>query len=231
MRPARRSFAPRFGRTRLELRRNWQLKALAVTFAAVLWLFVVGEREAEIGVIVPIELRNIPPGTVVAADVEREVQVRLAGPQTFLASLSPDQVRVSVDVSGATPDEPQHLRLTPATVSMPRGLDVVRVSPPEIIVRVERIARRRVPVEVALVGRAAEGLEVRGWRVEPADVEIVGGAHAVSRIRAVETVDLDLAGAARDLVRDLPLESPIAGVRIEGPAVVRAHVRIGRAEP
>lgn len=228
MRTTRRPFAPRLGRTGLELRRNWQLKVLAVAFATVLWLFVVGEREAEIGVIVPIELRNIPPGTVVAADVEREVQVRLTGPQTLLASLSPDQVRVSVDVSRATPDQPAHVRLTPATVSLPRGLDVVRVSPPEVIVRLERVARRRVPVQLVLVGKPSEGFEVGGWRAEPGEVEVVGGAHAVSRIRAVETVDVDIAGATRDVVRDVPLEAPIAGVRIDGAAVVRAHVRIAR---
>ncbi len=226
-----RTLRPRLRCAGLGLRKNWQLKVLAVLFAVVLWLFVVGERQAEIGVIVPIELRNIPPGVVVSGDVEREVQVRVGGPQTLLASLSPDQVRVSVDVAQSRPDHPQTVRLSPATVALPRGLDLIRVSPPEIVVRVEAIMRRRVPVEASLVGSPENGLEVRGWRVEPAEVEIVGGAQAVSRIRAVETADIDVAGLVRDVVREVPLESPSAGVRVKGPAVVRVQVRIGRSGP
>lgn len=229
MRLAGRILKPRLGRAGRALQENWQLKLLAVLFAAALWLFVVGEREAEIGLIVPIELRNIPPGTVVGADVERVAQVRVTGPQTALASLTPDQVRVSLDVSRARPDAPQTIRLSPATVTLPQGFDLVRVSPPEIVVRVEPIVRRRVPVEVSLVGRPEPGLEVRGRWAEPDEVEVVGGAQAVSGVRAVKTVDIDLAGASRDVVQDVPLESPAAGVRIDGPPAVRVHVRIARS--
>ncbi len=225
-----RTLRPRLRRARLDLRENWQLKVLAVVFAVVLWLFVVGERKAEIGLIVPIELTSIPPGTIVAADVEREVQVRVTGPQTLLASLSPDQVKVSVDVSAARPDQPIRVRVTPSAVTLPGGIDLVRLTPPEISVRVEPITRRRVPVAASIVGAPEKGLHVTGWRAEPAEVEIVGGAEAVSRVRAVETADVDVAGAVQDVVRDVPLEAPTAGVRVDGPSVVRLHVRIARPE-
>ncbi|HEX7124853.1 MAG TPA: CdaR family protein [Thermodesulfobacteriota bacterium] len=222
---------PHLRRVRRGLRENWQLKILAVVFAVVLWLFVVGEREAEIGLIVPIDLRNIPSGTVVAADVEREAQVRVTGPQTRLASLSPDQVKVSVDVSGASPDHPIRVRLTPSAVTLPSGINLVRLTPPEIEVRLDPITRRRVPVEASIVGAPEAGLEVKGWRVEPPAVDIVGGTEAVARIEAVRTVDVDVAGAVADLEREVPLEAPAAGVRLDGPAVVQVQVRIGRDEP
>ena len=231
MASGRRLLRSRLRRGLRGLRENWQLKVLAVVFAVVLWLFVVGEREAEIGLIVPIEIKNIPPGTVVAADVEREVQVRVSGPQTRLASLSPDQVKVSVDVSGASPDRPMRVRLTPSTVTLPGGIDLVRVSPPEIEVRLDPITRRRVPVEASIVGAPEAGLEVKGWRVEPPAVDIVGGAETVARIESVRTVDINVAGAAADLEREVPLEAPAAGVRLDGPAVVQVRVRIGRQEP
>jgi YbbR domain-containing protein len=210
------------------VRANWTLKVLAAAAAVVLWLYVASGRESEIGFIVPIELRNIPPGTVVAGDVEREAQVRVAGPQARLAALSPHDVRVSVDVSPARPERPHAIRLTPASVAVPQGVHLVRVSPPEVMVRLEPVTRRRVPV-AAVFGAPETGVELKGWRVEPAEVEVVGGAAQVARVTAVETVRIDLAGVARDIAREVPLAAPPGGVRIEGPATVRVQLRVGRA--
>jgi YbbR domain-containing protein len=212
------------------LRNNWALKLLAVAFALLLWRHVVGERDAEVGVLVPIELTNIPAGTVVTGDVEHQAQVRLLGPQTLLAGLSADQVRVSVDVSEVRPGRPRAIRLSRANVMVPSGLDLVRVSPPEVVVRLDPVARRRVPVAVTFAGTPAAGHELKGWLATPAEVEVVGGAEQVGRVAAVETATIDLSGLARDVVRDVPLSAPPGGVRIEGPQSVRVQLRLDRGD-
>lgn len=212
-------------------RENWKLKVLATLFAILLWLFVVGERLGEIGLVVPIELRNIPPGTVVAGEVERAVHVRLAGPQTLLTGVSPDQVRVVLDLSQAQPDRPEVIVFSPTLVSAPRGLEVVRFIPPSITIRLTRLTRRWVPVEVIVTGRPEGGLKVEGWRSDPPQVEVVGGAEEVETVSAVETEPIDLSAAAGDVVREVPLRTPPGGVRIEGPAAVRVLVRLGRSGP
>jgi hypothetical protein len=82
------------------LRRNLWLKAIALGLAVALWWFVAGESKVQVGFIVPLEIRNIPSGITITNKVDRQVEVRLAGPPSLLGSLKPSDINAAIDLTG-----------------------------------------------------------------------------------------------------------------------------------
>ena len=48
---------------------NWPIKLLSLAFALFLWLFVMGEQDTEIGYTVPLEVKNVPKGLIIANQI------------------------------------------------------------------------------------------------------------------------------------------------------------------
>ena len=80
--------------------KNWHLKLISLFFALLLWLFVMGEQNSEVGYTVPLELKNLPVGLVVANEVASLVDVRISGPRTLLSKFQPSALSMSVDLHG-----------------------------------------------------------------------------------------------------------------------------------
>ena len=76
-------------------------KILFLFLVCLLWVFVIGVRQGELGFNIPIEYYSIPQNLVIAGEPPKELNVRLKGSQRLLSSLKPDQIRVRVDLSNA----------------------------------------------------------------------------------------------------------------------------------
>ncbi|MBI5342727.1 MAG: YbbR-like domain-containing protein [Deltaproteobacteria bacterium] len=82
-------------------KKNLGLKSLALVLAVVLWWFVAGESKVQVGFAVPLEIRNIPQGMTIMNKVERQVEVRLAGPPSLLGGVQQADVAAAIDLSDA----------------------------------------------------------------------------------------------------------------------------------
>jgi YbbR domain-containing protein len=117
----------RDGGSALGLTRNWQLKVLALGVAIALWLFVASGETSERSLSAPVEYVRVPPGLVLAGSPPSSVLVHLRGRRAALARLSPGDLRLQVDLSGAsagpTAVRPQD------ELRVPRGMRVTAVNP------------------------------------------------------------------------------------------------------
>ncbi|MBE9531873.1 MAG: YbbR-like domain-containing protein, partial [Proteobacteria bacterium] len=80
---------------------NLRLKLLALFFAIALWFFVGGQRDSQVGFLMEVDLAGAPQDMVMVGEAPGQVEVRLSGPQGFINNLSPSQVQLMLDVSGA----------------------------------------------------------------------------------------------------------------------------------
>lgn len=117
--------------------KNITLKLMALAFSVALWFYVVGEKKAEVGFIVPLKLTNIPRDMIIANNVVRDVEVRVAGPKTLVTNLSPTHIEVAIDLSNGRLGLNTY-SITPQEIKTPRGVDVIRVSPTTVKVRLEK---------------------------------------------------------------------------------------------
>ncbi len=138
---------------------NWSLKLISLVFALLLWMFIMGERQLEVGYLVPLELQNIPKGLMVANEVPSQVDVRVSGPRTLLMKVSPNDISIIVDLNDLRPGLTTFKRLE-ERLNLPSGLRVTRLSPSFIDLKLERIKQKQVPVKITLEGEPLPGYQI-----------------------------------------------------------------------
>lgn len=176
-----------------KLTENWVLKLLALVFACILWFFVTGEQKLERSYAVPLELKNMPAGMMVANDIPSIVDVRISGPRTLLMNLQLQDIGIAVDLKGLEPGLITLKRLE-ERLNLPGPLKVTRLSPSYVDVKLERVASKNVAVKPRLNGKPATGYRVAAVNIKPPQVMIEGSESEVAEIDGVVTEVLDISG-------------------------------------
>ena len=116
-------------------------KLVFLLLVCILWVFVVGIRQGEMTYDIPIEYYSVPQHLGMTVDPPREINVRLRGSQRFLSSLTPEQVRVRVDLSGAHAGNNQ-VALSEHEMSAPSGITITHFYPRRINVQLSQVSRK-----------------------------------------------------------------------------------------
>jgi YbbR domain-containing protein len=207
---------------------NTGLKLLALLLAVLLWAIVRGEQWAEKVVSARLELRDAPEGLGIVQRPDTNVLLRIQGPKRVLDALVLDEVAVSL--AGRQLREGKAMVvLSPAeVVGVPRGLEVVEVTPRSLRLQVEAVVEREVPVQARLEGSPGPGLVVQDVRCEPRVVRIVGPRSEVRGIPLVFTAPVSVQGRTQGFAARADLEPPGRQVRLVKPAPVQVIVDIAR---
>ena len=120
--------------------RRLPLIAASLALAVGVWFFAVAHEEAEVGLLVPLVYEGFPTRLVIDGAPLESVYVRLRGPSRAVESIDPQQVRVRVDLAAARAGN-NVLPLAAPMVVVPRGVQVVGISPPAV--NLKFIARPR----------------------------------------------------------------------------------------
>jgi YbbR-like protein len=210
--------------------RDVGLKLLSLLVAFALWFFVnAGERDTEAALQVPLELRNIPAHLMLVSPRTDFIDLRVSGPRTLLRRIDRDRLAMSLDLSGVRPG-PAVFRLRPEALELPRGVNVVRLTPSEITLEVARVVRKTVPVRLAFSGKPPTDLRVTEVKLAPESVEVFGPSSDVDDVKAAESEPLDLSEAAAGVMeRDVGLVAPQEYLSFSA-ALVHARVRLEEPE-
>ena len=208
---------------------NAGVKLLSLVIAFGLWFFVnTGERDAEMNVQVPVELRNLPQNVMLVSPRVDYIDLVVSGPRTLLNRIDPQRISIALDLHGVRPG-PAVFRVLGDTLDLPRGVTVVRMTPSEVTLEFATKMRKSVPVHVAFAGKPPANLRVTDTRVAPESVDAVGPAPEVGALKAAETDPIDLTDAPAGLLeRDVPLDVP--GEYLSFTATM-AHVQVRLEEP
>ncbi|HKL49306.1 MAG TPA: CdaR family protein [Desulfuromonadales bacterium] len=187
-----------------KLSENWLLKVLSLIFAAVLWFFVMGEQEVDRRYSIPLELKNIPQDLTVANEVPAQIDVRISGPRTLLINLDEKKISIPLNLEGLGAGTTTFRRLE-ERLNLPTGLKVTRVSPSQVEVQLDRIQEKSLPVEVALVGKPAEGFKVDSVRTEPARIRVEGAERDLRGLESINTEPFSVESLKEDIKKVMPL--------------------------
>jgi len=208
-----------------KLSENWILKLLSLTFALVLWFFVMGERRQEIGFAVPLKLENIPQDLMVANEVPNLVDVRISGPRTLLMNLSPQDISISVDLKDLKPGLTSFKRLD-EKLNIPSALKVTRLSPSFVDVKLERIKEKSVPVVAGIEGEPALGYQLGKITLNPPKTVIVGAEGELKDIREVTTEPINVTDVTESFTLMVPLNYQGKYTRLKEHEAIEVQVAI-----
>ena len=124
---------------------------------------------------------------------------------------------VSLDVSFLLPD------------SAGTGFEIVSQSPEQAEIIVEKLAAKRVPINVRINGEAGSGYTTLQPQISPSSVQISGAASVINHVKTVQ-VNVELQQASEDIVVTAePIAYDENGKQVEGVTmdITKVHVSIG----
>lgn len=207
-------------------RRNFGLRAIALLLAIGLWFFVnAGQRGALAPMRVPISYRGLPAGMTIVNQRPDFVQIEVRGPRTLLSLLNPDRLVLRLDLSGVTLGQAV-FKIGPEMFNVPRQTDVTRISPSQIVLDIDHLIDRQVPIHVTVEGQPAPGYRVASTAANPPVAVVHGPSRFVAHVDSVQTSPVDVDGVKGDLRRPVVPQRPSERVKVEGPQAIEATVSI-----
>lgn len=180
------------------LSHNWKLKIISVFVALILWSFVVYSNPSIMssktvsGVEVSVSGQAVLESRLLAVLTDLEsispARVRVEVSQASFANVTPDNIRVELDLSGIRQTGKQSVKLRGTTTTG----RVVEVWPESVELEIEKRDQRYVPVNVVRQHESS-----RYWydttRINPATIAVSGPASVVQQVASAR-VSFDARG-------------------------------------
>ncbi|MDP3938275.1 MAG: CdaR family protein [Deltaproteobacteria bacterium] len=184
--------------------KNTGLKILSLFLALVLWI-VVFQGDQIVDQTFEVPVRVAPgPGSFIMDQSVLTVKVAVTGTPILLRRFLPADVVARIPLSNEREGE-QILQISKDHLGLPGELEVVRITPPIVSVKVERKERKRMPILTVLSGDPASGFRVTGVRKQPSTVMVEGARSEVAALEGVPTRPVDVSGRSESLQREVPL--------------------------
>ena len=204
---------------------------LAVVLAALVWVIASQERDPTLtnSLLAPLPVVRIhePPGIFVYSQSASSVMITARAPQSLWQQLAPDQFKAEIDLAG----QPFGQLNLPVQVRTPnRAVEIVRVEPATIDLRIEPSIEQAVPVRITTSGDPALGYVVGLMNTTPTQVTIRGPESFVSRVANVRGT-INLQGSRQSLDQTVRLsaldkdDKPVGFITLT-PETVQAHLQI-----
>jgi YbbR domain-containing protein len=184
---------------------NASLKFVSLVIATVLWFVVFNSRSIEITKEVPVEIIT-PADLVVANEVPDKVAFRISGPKAFLRNiLNRKEEPIRVNLSTSKPGLVTY-RFFSDNISVPIGVKVLAINPTSIIVKLEYLKKKEVPVKLLTKGEPPDGFRLNRLELVRNTVRIKGAESRVDQVVEVPTIPVDLSQLRDSGEREVPID-------------------------
>ena len=159
--------------------------------------------EADYAPAIPLEVENLPAGTVIFGDVPDRVLLRLRAPQSSWESVLPAKFRARIDLADLAPglhDLPVQLEVSDDAVT------VVQKRPNSVNIRLETLLVAQVPVRVDVIDSAPTGYIARLPVFAPITATVSGPSSLINQVSHA-AAELYLRGAKETVNRSLDLSA------------------------
>lgn len=199
----------------MSLKSEFQKSNLLYLFVAFivalgLWYTLNAREEIERVVDVRIDYKGLPPGLIVTGGQINKVSVRFRGPKELLRSMTTRELSYTMDLSGVTAGR----NVIPLTTSYKppelRAYEVLEVTPSRMILEVDKIMEKSLPVKVTLrASPAAPSVTLKDVVVDPKQVTVRGPAAAIASLKEIGAeIPVDLDAEGRPLTEQVALLAP-----------------------
>lgn len=200
-------------------------KLISILIAIVLWIVVLGSRTVEVTKEVPIEIVTNEE-VMVANELPDRVAFRISGPKAFIRTLLDRRdPPIRVNLQGAKPGTITY-RMFSDSLRVPIGVKVLSVNPPALVVNLEPLRTKIVPVKIETRGVLPEGYRLIKIESVPPLVRIKGPKGRIQAVTEVVTLPVDLTDLKQGFQKVIPLDLARISVDLDGnPPEIRADIK------
>ena len=197
------------------MRRNMGLRLISIALAIGLWIFVnAGQHESLKQFTVPVVYHGLPHGFMIVNQHPELVTIQVSGPRTLLSLIDPNRVPLRLDLSGAGVGQAS-FKVGPDAFTLPRQTTVQSILPSQIVLDIDHVVTRNVPVHLVTVGKLAEGYRLAVSEIAPPSITLLGPSHELARTDQVDTEAMDVEGLNASSSSVLGLAMPAGHIKID----------------
>ena len=165
--------------------------AACLLFVTSVWFGIARGSNTMVSYEVPIEFLNNDPEMEILETSTAKVRVHLSGSSFLIQSLRPGQIRVRTNIQEANVGK-NEIPITLKDVTLPPGIILNKIDPPQVEVMLAKPTLNMVPVQVDWVGKLPEDLILTSVKVTPNSVLVGGKSNEVGRMATVYTEKIAL---------------------------------------
>ena len=184
--------------------KNWVLKLVSLFFALFLWYFVVGEDKVDMNVTLPVEIVNLPRDLIISNQFKKQIEVTISGQRSLIRGMAEQHISRSIDLSKATPGTIV-IQNDPDSISLPRGLSILRVQPPTLTLLLDRLIQKELPIKPILVGKVHKDFRLDSVTVDPLTLKISGPQTILDQEENLKTVPIVINDLSESAVKQVSL--------------------------
>jgi YbbR domain-containing protein len=225
IRPAelKRLYSPMVLRDRL--RRNLGLRIISLLLAVGLWVFVnAGQHSSVEAFNIPISYHGLPPDFVITNQHPDFVKIQVSGPETLLSLVDPSRLTLKLDLSGVGVGQAS-FKIAVDSFNVPRGTAVISILPSQIVLDVDKIVVRHLPVHLVTRGRPADGYQIGSVELVPSQVLVRAPSKEIANLEAVDTEAIDVTGLETEMDRIAAIALAGSMMRVD-PIEVMVKIRL-----
>lgn len=162
------------------------LKAVSLLLALILWITILGFKREELKRSVKLE-PLLPPGMMITNKIPQSIQFTLTGPRVWLKEADKKIQPIRPDLRRSR-DTTIGFSISEDLIGdLPVGVRVTGFYPPQVLIRLEEVVERYVPVKPTLEGQPSPGYEVSAVKVTPSKVAVSGPKGLLQSLESVGT--------------------------------------------
>ncbi|MFO7760428.1 MAG: CdaR family protein [Thermodesulfobacteriota bacterium] len=200
---------------------------ISFLFALVLWYFVVGVDKVDRTIGMPVEIINLPENLIITNQFKKEIEIRVKGPLGLIRKMEKDNIRRTIDLSDASPGS-RIIKNTNENLPIPDGIRLLNISPRNIILRIDKLIDKKIPLNVKTSGQVATGYEVTRVSVSPRTIHVTGPQAIMENLDSFATkpVNLDQRSSSFQVSTLLDIPQPVT--ELIGEPVVDVRITIDK---
>jgi uncharacterized protein (TIGR00159 family) len=212
-----------------QLGRDLGVKTGFLLLALFIWLFFAGEKESLISFTAPIEFRNFPRNYELLSISADRAEIQLSGSRRLLLQVKSDQIGLSLNMENIKSGK-NTFSLTRKNLSIPPGLDVIKLTPNELTIEMVERKTKSLLVVPEWTGNLPEGKKLLSHKVLPDHIVVIGTPSVLKETTSIKTEPIDLTGI--DKTGTVEAEIVITGTSVklspDAPSKVKITLEIGR---
>ena len=197
--------------------------------ALFIWFFFAGEKESLISFTAPIEFRNFPRNYELLSISADRAEIQISGSRRLLLQLRPEQIGLSLNMENIKSGK-NTFSLTRKNLSIPPGLDVIKINPIELTIELEEKITKSVLVVPELTGDLSEGMKLFSHKVFPDRIVVIGTPPALKKISSIKTEPINLAGITKTETIEANIVMGATSVKLspDAPKTVKVTLEVGQ---
>ena len=202
---------------------NAALKFVALVLALTIFILVQSDEDVHVSIDLGLSYL-LPDDRVLVTERPEKVRITVRGTRRQTRRFSErEHDRLYIDLKDHRASE---FVFRDDMVSLPEGLDLVRLTPESFRTEFERRIEKTAPVEVRTSGKPERGYVVKSKAAEPNQVLIRGAESQVLATTTVKTQEIPLDGRNATFSTVVPLVAPGRSVDIVDESEVEAEIRL-----